>query len=106
MTDLKTPYLDGAIVDLEIKIETRKNGPVKELAENNLQEYQQIKAALKRLGELEEVFVLTVKEIQSRKENIISNAEIMPQPMVEGGVMAFDASIDALQETLKTVLEK
>lgn len=71
-TPLETPYLDGAIVDLEIKIETRQKGPVKELAEKNLQEYQQIKAALKRLGELEAV--LQKPHCEYRQNNCINQS--------------------------------
>lgn len=59
-----------------------------------------------RVKDLEEVFVLSIEEIKKRKENIIDNGKKIPQPMLEGGVMAFDASIDAIKETLKQVLEK
>ena len=42
-----------------------------------------------------------IKEIESRKRNIIENGSKMPQPMQEGGVMAFESSLDVLKELLK-----
>ena len=42
----------------------------------------------------------------SRKENIIKNADSMPNDMLEGGVMAFEGAIDLAQSLLKKEQEQ
>jgi hypothetical protein len=41
-----------------------------------------------------------------RKENIIKNADSMPNDMLEGGVMAFESAIDLAQSLLEMQKEQ
>jgi hypothetical protein len=41
-----------------------------------------------------------------RKENIIKNADSMPNDMLEGGVMAFESAIDLAQSLLEMEKER
>jgi hypothetical protein len=41
-----------------------------------------------------------------RKENIIENADSMPNDMLEGGVMAFESAIDLAQSLLEMDKER
>lgn len=67
MTDLKTPYLDSEINGMKFMV---RDNSLSVIGTEKLAEYQQIKAALKRLGELEE-------ENKDLKRQLIEGAEIV-----------------------------
>jgi len=43
---------------------------------------------------------ILINGLIARKENIIENADSMPNDMLEGGVMAFESAIDLAQSLL------
>lgn len=86
-------------------VDSKGNTIVEETDESTAKAIAALPDTLKRLEKLEGVFALSIEEIEKRKENIINKGEKMPQAMLEGGVMAFDASIDAIKETLKKALK-
>jgi hypothetical protein len=47
-----------------------------------------------------------IDRLISRKENIIKNADSMPNDMLEGGVMAFEGAIDLAQSLLEMEKEQ
>ena len=47
-----------------------------------------------------------INELISRRENIIKNSSSMSQDMLEGGVMAFESTIDLAQSLLEMEKEK
>jgi hypothetical protein len=47
-----------------------------------------------------------IDRLISRKENIIKNADSMPNDMLEGGVMAFEGAIDLAQSLLEMEKER
>ena len=47
-----------------------------------------------------------ISEINSRRENIITNQDKMPVHLLEGGLMAFEASIDAIKEMFEQFKKK
>jgi len=44
---------------------------------------------------------ILINGLIARKENIIENADSMPNDMLEGGVMAFESAIDLAQSLLE-----
>jgi hypothetical protein len=46
------------------------------------------------------VVQILINGLIARKENIIENADSMPNDMLEGGVMAFESAIDLAQSLL------
>ena len=95
MTDLKTPYLDKEIKRLQSTMNLRPsliwNG------KDIIQEYQQIKAALKRLEELEKA----LPKIDKAAEVIrLTNSDYPDQCEYQKA-----SEIRGIIQTLKTVLE-
>jgi len=49
---------------------------------------------------------ILINGLIDRKENIIKNADSMPNDMLEGGVMAFESAIDLAQSLLEMEKEQ
>ena len=65
MTDLKTPYLDSEINGMKFMV---RDNSLSVIGTERLEEYQSIKEALKRLGELEEAAQKSLEHLRSERD--------------------------------------
>jgi hypothetical protein len=80
------------------ELSTATIGIIPNFVDGFLEGYKEAEGRSYSEGEVKSFLNSIISEINSRKENIETNQDKMPVHLLEGGLMAFEASIDAIKE--------